>query len=103
MLTLDSDEDLYRRLCEGCRDKRLQLAFTQAELATRAGLSQRTVRNFENGGALNVRSLMKLMRAIGELARMEALIPETLSSPREIFRQGKKKAPKRKRVRRASS
>ena len=82
-----SDADMYDRIRLGCRDKRLAIGFSQNELARKAGVALRTVKNFELGDQISLISLMKIMRAIGESNRFELLIPEVEASPREQFLQ----------------
>jgi transcriptional regulator with XRE-family HTH domain len=84
-LYLASDAEIYSRICQGCREKRLALGLTQDALARRAGVALRTVKNFEQGASINVMSLMKLMRALGEAQRFESLVPEVVPSPRQQF------------------
>lgn len=84
-LHLISDAEMYRRIHEGCRAKRQALALSQAALAGRSGLSLRTVKKFEHGESINLMSLMKLLRALGEFQRLEALVPDVEASPREQF------------------
>jgi transcriptional regulator with XRE-family HTH domain len=100
-LQLVTDQDIWQRICEGCRRKRLQLQMTQAELARRSGLSLRMIKKFEGGAAVTVRSLMKVYRALGELHRIEGLVPEALASPKEVFAQESKTKKVRQRAPRA--
>lgn len=61
---------------------RLDRNLTQAELAEQAGVSKRTVERLESGSAATQLSgFIRVCRALGLLARFDALIPESLPSP----------------------
>ncbi len=96
-----SDLEMYERILNGCRQKRLDLNMTQSELAKRSGLSLRTIKGFEQGQAVNFLSLAKILRALGEFQRLENLVIESPVSPKLIFQSQEKD--KRKRARRATS
>jgi len=98
-LHLISDAEMYDRIRDGCRGKRLALGLTQSELARRSGLSLRTIKKFELGDSINLMSLMKIMRALGEFNRFEALVPVVEASPRQQFLTAN--APTSRRPRRA--
>jgi len=100
-IQLINDLELYERILQGCREKRLALNMTQSDLAKRATLSLRTIKGFETGQSVNVMSLIKILRAIGEFNRLQALVIEPQISPKAMF-LGQAKG-KRKRARRAAS
>jgi len=101
-ISMVSDEEMFDRIRSGCVEKRLHLQMTQAELASRAGLSLPMIKNFERGRHVNAMSLIRILRAIGEFQRLEALVPEVLPSPMALFNQTQT-AHRKKRVRRAKS
>jgi len=84
-----SDTEMYDRIRLGCRDKRTAIGLSQSELAQKAGVALRTVKNFELGSQISLLSLMKLMRALGEFNRFESLVPTVEASPREQFLHAK--------------
>ncbi len=62
--------------------ERLNLNYTQAELAERAGVSKRTVERLERGeAATQLSGFLRVCRALGLLDRIEALIPPPTPSP----------------------
>lgn len=72
--------------------RRIDLGFTQAGLAEEAGVSKRTVERLEAGGATQLASLVRLLRPLGLLHRLDTLIPEPVPSPIELLRyQGKRR------------
>ena len=48
----------------------------QTELAERAGVSDRTVRALEKGTGSSLDSLLRVMKALGILEGLEALVPQ---------------------------
>jgi transcriptional regulator with XRE-family HTH domain len=60
---------------------RLEQNLTQAELATQAGVSKRTVERMETGGAAHLASFVRVCRALNLIERLEALVPESPPSP----------------------
>ena len=53
----------------------------QADLATQAGISKRTLERIEAGGPTEVINLIRVCRALGLIERFETLIPEPVPSP----------------------
>lgn len=97
-LFLLDDDQIIRKLAESIREKRLQLDMTQAELAKRANVSLPTVKKFESGSPPSFKTVVSIMRALGELARVELMMPVISESPREIFEREAKSLKKRKRA-----
>lgn len=62
---------------------RLDRNLTQAELATEAGVSRRTVERVEAGESAQLSSLVRLLRALGVLENLDAFLPEPTLSPVE--------------------
>lgn len=55
---------------------------TQATLATEAGISKRTVERLENGShATEIRAVIRVLRVLGLLPGLDALLPAPLVSP----------------------
>jgi transcriptional regulator with XRE-family HTH domain len=71
-------EEVGRRL-EAIRLGRNQ---TQAQLATQAGVSKRTIERLESGAvAVQLSGLVRVCRALDLLDRFDAFLPEPLVSP----------------------
>lgn len=71
-------EEIGRRL-EALRLGRNQ---TQAQLATQAGVSKRTIERLESGAvAVQLSGLVRVCRALDLLDRLDAFVPEPLASP----------------------
>ncbi|NBJ66950.1 transcriptional regulator [Enterorhabdus caecimuris] len=75
--------ELGRRL----RASRIAYPLTQAQLAERAGVSQRTVANLEKGADVTVASLVSVLRALGLLSRMDLLVPAPETRPSDLLHE----------------
>ncbi len=76
----------------GGRLARVRLArnLTQPELAREAGVGARTVARIESGESTHMTSLVRVLRALGLLGNVDALVPPPTPSPLELLRrQGK--------------
>lgn len=62
---------------------RLDRNLTQEGLAERAGVSRDTLRRLERGQGASLTALLRVLRALGLLERLEALVPPPLPSPIE--------------------
>lgn len=80
-----NDEQIIHRLSASCRKKRLLLNMTQEALGKRANLSTETIKKFEKGEAPSFRTVISILRALGEIDRLENLIADVQESPREQF------------------
>lgn len=82
----DTNAQIISRMGLNCKRYRIAANLTQQELAVNAGVGIATVKNFENGKAKNITldSLLRLMRAIGILEQIEAVLPELPVSPFEM-------------------
>ncbi len=84
-----SDEALLRQLGERLLQYRLNRNITQAALAKEAGVSARTINRVERGHSIQVSNFIRLLRSLGLLGNMHALVPEPALSPiQQIKRQG---------------
>ena len=83
-------------------ERRLRLGLTQEAAAAAAGLSRKTVSDFENGRpAMTLRNLVRLLAVVGlELATREAGARPTLDEVVQRYGDEEPSAPPRRRVRR---
>jgi transcriptional regulator with XRE-family HTH domain len=88
-------QELGQRLTRARLDRNL----TQADLAREAGVSKRTVERLEAGKSTQLGNLLRMLRALDLLGRLDALVPESPPSPVEQLRlEGRR----RERARRAT-
>ena len=91
MMYSENDSPLYIAAVLGARLKRirLNLDMTQAEVASKAWISRRTVLNAEKGNA-KLSDLIAILGALNMLNNFNVLIPEVPLSPIELLKlQGK--------------
>ena len=92
-----TDCEILKELGGRLRSYRLQMNVTQAELATRAGVSRTTIRDAELGRDSQLSTLVKLLRALGRLGDLDAFLPAPSVSPIQLMkRQGKPRRRARK-------
>jgi transcriptional regulator with XRE-family HTH domain len=71
---------------------RLNRNLTQAELAKEAGVSKRTLVRLEGGESTQLTNLIRVLRALGLLANLDAFIPPPVPSPIQQLRtEGKRR------------
>ncbi|HEX9727934.1 MAG TPA: helix-turn-helix transcriptional regulator [Gemmatimonadales bacterium] len=54
---------------------------TLADLADRAGLSHPTLQKAETGGNFTMRTLLRVLRALGRIEQLDAFLPPVTASP----------------------
>jgi transcriptional regulator with XRE-family HTH domain len=79
------------------RARRLQKKIDQATLAERAGVGLNAVKHLESGAGSTLKSLIAVVRALGQEDWFNALAPEVSISPLEMARrpEPRKRAPRR--------
>jgi len=98
MMSLLSLGKSQRKLAENARAKRLQMDLTQEGLANRSGVPTRTLRKFEQEGAISLASFLKLYMVLGgldEIIAASAPKQTAFSSIDEVLATPKKKVRKR--------
>jgi len=74
----------------GRRLERLRLSknINQSALAEAAGVSRRTITRLENGEGTSLDTVIRVMRALGVVERLAALLPDPATRPVERVRLG---------------
>ncbi|MBI5593527.1 MAG: helix-turn-helix transcriptional regulator [Deltaproteobacteria bacterium] len=72
-----TDEAILAELGGRLAQRRLELQLTQEMLAEQAGVSKRTVERIEAGATAQMSTLIRMLRALELLDRLETLAPET--------------------------
>jgi len=71
---------------------RLERNITQQDLAIEAGVSKSTLERVESGGETRLSSLIRILRVLGLLDRLDQLVPQPLPSPIERLKlQGRRR------------
>ncbi|MGO4382504.1 helix-turn-helix domain-containing protein [Pseudoduganella sp. RAF53_2] len=92
--TLASDAEIARTLGKRLAAVRLRRGWSQAELASRAGLSRNAVQTFETAGTSTLGSLIAVIRALGLEGELTGLfvLPEPMSiAAMEMEAEGQRK------------
>jgi len=85
-----ADEAILSTLGERIGHERLQRNQTQSELAHEAGVSVSTIRRLEAGKGCALGAFVRVLRALGLLENLDALLPEPRQRPLEAFKSAGK-------------
>jgi transcriptional regulator with XRE-family HTH domain len=83
----ESDAAILTELGARLARTRLERNISQAELAAEAGIGKRTIERIERGEPVKLPALLRVLRALNLLERLELLVPEPLPSPLERLKQ----------------
>ena len=89
-----TDEAVLVELGKRVARLRIELSWTQAQLADRAGVGKRTVERLENGESIQLVNLMRVFRALDLIGRLDALLPELVVRPMD--RLGRRNEPRKR-------
>lgn len=80
LLRESTDPEVVAELGRRVAEHRVALDLTQTQLADAAGVARSTVQRIEGGESIQLVSLVKLLRALGRLDGLDALLmPDTYS------------------------
>jgi len=79
----NSDDAILAEIGQRLARTRLERNLSQERLAREAGVSKATVERLEAGEPVKSTSLIRVLRALGQLENVERLVPEPLPSPIE--------------------
>lgn len=97
-----TDEAVLAELGQRLAQQRLLRNWQQHELANEAGLSLRTLSRIEAGEPSQTTNLLRVLRALGLLDNLEALVPPPLPSPmQQLQLQGRQRKRASRRSRQA--
>ncbi len=86
-------QEIQRLLGERVRRLRLNRNQDQAQVAAKAGVSERALRGLEAGEGSKLITLIRVLKALEALGSLDALAPEPSVSPMAMLGRGK--APQR--------
>ena len=81
-----TDEAILAELGGRLAQRRLELQLTQEMLAEQAGVSKRTVERIEAGATTQMSTLIRILRALELLDRLETLVPEAGPRPMDLIK-----------------
>jgi len=91
---LRSDRAVLEELGARLAHERVRRNWTQAQLAHEAGISKRTLERLEAGHSVQLGGFVRVLRALGALGGLDALLPPAGPTPMEQLR-GKGKVRRR--------
>lgn len=87
---ISGDEAILEELGRRLSRHRLDQSLTQAQLAEQAGVSKRTVERIEAGESAQMLTMVRILRVLGLVEKLDLLVPESLPRPMELVKmQGK--------------
>lgn len=92
-----SDADVLGELGRRVERLRLDRNWTQEQLAREAGVSRPTVERMEAGSSGSMTSFVRVLRALGRLTALDAVVPVPTVRPMDVLRAGTPKRRKRAR------
>ncbi|HZF30720.1 MAG TPA: helix-turn-helix transcriptional regulator [Gammaproteobacteria bacterium] len=84
--TTQTPAELQRDLGERLRRLRIGRDLSQEQLARKAGVSLKTLRNLEHGAGSSVETLLRALKALGVANLLEALAPAPVVSPLALLK-----------------
>lgn len=96
----NSDPELQTTLGRRLRSHRIQQELTVEELAAQAGVTPLTVLKAELGSNVTLRTLLRIVRALGMIDLVEGWIPEPPPSPLALLETKRERPRQRVRKRR---
>lgn len=94
-----TDESVLAELGVRLSQRRIERGLSQAVLADQAGVSKRTVERMEAGATTQTATLIRILRVLQLLDRLETLVPAAGPGPMDLLKlKGKerKRAPRKK-------
>lgn len=85
---LQHDEAMLEELGRRLAQHRIEMNLTQADLARQAGVGKRTLERLEAGETTQTRTLIRILRELDLLPRLEVLLPEPKVRPRHVAKEG---------------
>ena len=85
-----TDSELIAEIGNRIRRYRLQQNQLQSDVAKKAGVSVKTVRNMEGGDDVRLSTMVAVLRALGRTDAIDAFLPRPRVSPIELLETGGK-------------
>jgi len=88
--TLLADDAILAEIGKRFARRRLDLQFTQANVAEQAGVAKRTVERIEAGASAQMSSMIRILRVLELFPGLDRMIPEAGPRPMDLLkRKGK--------------
>jgi transcriptional regulator with XRE-family HTH domain len=97
MAAILSPHELEEILGNGLKSLRLQKNLDQISLSERAGVSLTALKHLESGQGANIKTLVRVVRALNRAEWIQALAPEVSINPLHMLRQAQPRQRARRR------
>ena len=81
-----TDEAILAELGKRIAQRRLEFQLTQAVLAEQSGISKRTLERIEAGNTVQMSTMVRILRTLDALDRLDGLVPEVNSRPMDLLK-----------------
>jgi len=88
ILRTNTTPDVLETVGERLRQYRLQQNLTVEDLATASGVAARTLHRAESTGEMSLRTFVQILRGLGRLEGLDAVLPPPAPSPLALLRTG---------------
>ena len=79
-----NDLQVKEELGKKIRNYRIDLGWSQQDLANKSGISLHSVSNIENGKDFVINNLISVLRAFNLIDNLDSLIPDTVANPFDV-------------------
>jgi transcriptional regulator with XRE-family HTH domain len=93
--SLKTPEEISKDLSERLKDLRLLKKWKRSTLAKRSGVTESSLRRFEQTGKISLNNFLKLMHALGRLDESESLLMPPMATSLKELKKKESKIPKR--------
>lgn len=89
LLSIQTHEELQVHLGERLRLLRINLNLDQISVAGKAGISEKALRNLENGRGSSIETLLRVLKALDRLDGIDKLVPKPGINSLSMLRNSK--------------
>lgn len=82
-----TDDAVLGEMGQRMARRRIDLQYTQADVAEQAGVAKRTVERIEAGGSAQTSTLIRILRVLDLLRGLDRFIPESGSGPMDLLKR----------------
>ena len=87
--SIATSEQVEKALCNRIKEIRLSRNMTQIQLAEEAGLSEKTIRRFEDGKGVSLDTFIRVLQALGLWTHLISFLPDPTIRPAERLKTKK--------------
>lgn len=86
-----TSQAILSQLAERVKKYRIDMNLSQAEFSQKAGISLRSISNFENGSDVKFSNFIKILKALEIADNLEILVPDVTKRPSSFLADKKQK------------